>query len=243
MKTPLRVFVNDGDRGFRHAPQLIEGTIDVHADRRRRRLQRRRPGGPRGLRCRRLRRGRRGWTRQSAATAAEQSGRTPPAIGSAGGRGPSRARAAAGPEVFRARRPPSQIGDVRRHRRGRRCRPVGRELRRLQRKQPLHGEQRSIHVVKGRIEGRDRPPRVVNPYIQAPAPTCTYDGRTSRLIPTSPPVSVRTDREVPVPARGSDGHARRTRRPGNPCTCRARSMLFILCGGLGESAQSSTSRL
>ena len=31
MKTPLRVFVNDGDRGFRHAPQLIEGTIDVHA--------------------------------------------------------------------------------------------------------------------------------------------------------------------------------------------------------------------
>ena len=52
-----------------------------------------------------------------------------------------------------------------------------------------------------RIEGRARPPRVVNPYIRAPAPTCTYDGRTSRPIPTSPPVSVRTDRGVTVPAR------------------------------------------
>ena len=67
-----------------------------------------------------------------------------------------------------------------------------------------------------RIEGRARPPRVVNPYIQAPASTCTYDGRTSRPIPTSPPVSVRTDREVTVPARGSDGRARRTRRSANP---------------------------
>ena len=47
-----------------------------------------------------------------------------------------------------------------------------------------------------RIEGRARPPRVVNPYIRALAPTCTYDGRTSRPIPASPPVSVRTDRGV-----------------------------------------------
>ena len=59
---------------------------------------------------------------------------------------------------------------------------------------------------------------MVNPYIQAPASTCTYDGRTSRPIPTSPPVSVRTDRGVTVPARGSDGRARRTRHPANPCT-------------------------
>ena len=81
---------------------------------------------------------------------------------------------------------------------------------------------------RARIEGRPRPPRVVNPYIRAPAPTCTYDGRTSRPIPTSPPVSVRTDRGVTVPARGSDGRARRTRRPDNPCTCRARSMTLIL---------------
>ena len=71
---------------------------------------------------------------------------------------------------------------------------------------------------RARIEGRPRPPRVVNQYIRAPAPTCTYDGRTSRPIPTSPPVSVRTDRGVTVPARGSDGRARRTRRPDNPCT-------------------------
>ena len=91
-----------------------------------------------------------------------------------------------------------------------------------------------------RIEGRARPPRVVNPYIRAPAPTCTYDGRTSRPIPTSPPVSVRTDRGVTVPARGSDGRAGRTRRPANPCTCRARSMTRILCGGLRKSGQSST---
>ena len=95
---------------------------------------------------------------------------------------------------------------------------------------------------RARIEGRARPPRGVNPYIRAPAPTCTYDGRTSRPIPTSPPVSVRTDRGVTVPARGSDGRARRTRRPANPCTCRARSMTRILCGGLRKSGQSSTSR-
>ena len=81
---------------------------------------------------------------------------------------------------------------------------------------------------RARIEGRPRPPRVVNPYIRAPAPTCTYDGRTSRPIPTSPPVSGRTDRGVTVPARGSDGRARRTRRPDNPYTCRARSMTLIL---------------
>ena len=31
MKTPLRVFVNDGDGGFRHAPELVEGTIDVRS--------------------------------------------------------------------------------------------------------------------------------------------------------------------------------------------------------------------
>ena len=102
--------------------------------------------------------------------------------------------------------------------------------------------QRSIHVVKGPDRGKARPPRVVNPYIRAPAPTCTYDGRTSPPIPTSPPVSVRTDRGVTVPARGSDGRARRTRRPANPCTCRARSMTLILCGGLRKSGQSSTSR-
>ena len=95
---------------------------------------------------------------------------------------------------------------------------------------------------RARIEGRARPPRGVNPYIRAPAPTCTYDGRTSRPIPTSPPVSVRTDRGATVPARGSDGRARRTRRPANPCTCRARSMTLILCGGLRKSGQSSTSR-
>ena len=53
-----------------------------------------------------------------------------------------------------------------------------------------------------RIEGRARPPRVVNPYIRAPAPTCTYDGRTSRPIPTSPPVSVRTDRGSDRPCAG-----------------------------------------
>ena len=47
-----------------------------------------------------------------------------------------------------------------------------------------------------RIEGRARPPRVVNPYIRAPAPTCTYDGRRSRPIPTSPPVSVLCRRHV-----------------------------------------------
>ena len=70
---------------------------------------------------------------------------------------------------------------------------------------------------RARIEGRARPPRGVNPYIRAPAPTCTYDGRTSRPIPTSPPVSVRTDRGTTVPARDSDGRARRTRRPANPC--------------------------
>ncbi len=95
---------------------------------------------------------------------------------------------------------------------------------------------------RARIEGRARPPRGVNPYIRAPAPTCTYDGRTSRPIPTSPPVSVRTDRGTTVPARDSDGRARRTRRPANPCTCRARSMTLILCGGLRKSGQSSTSR-
>ena len=95
---------------------------------------------------------------------------------------------------------------------------------------------------RARIEGRARPPRGVNPYIRAPAPTCTYDGRTSRPIPTSPPVSVRTDRGATVPARDSDGRARRTRRPANPCTCRARSMTLILCGGLRKSGQSSTSR-
>ena len=95
---------------------------------------------------------------------------------------------------------------------------------------------------RARIEGRSRPPRGVNPYIRAPAPTCTYDGRTSRPIPTSPPVSVRTDRGTTVPARDSDGRARRTRRPANPCTCRARSMTLILCGGLRKSGQSSTSR-
>ena len=61
---------------------------------------------------------------------------------------------------------------------------------------------------RARIEGRARPPRGVNPYIRAPAPTCTYDGRTSRPIPTSPPVSVRTDRGATVPARDSDGRAR-----------------------------------
>ena len=102
--------------------------------------------------------------------------------------------------------------------------------------------QRSIHVVKGPDRGKARPPRGVNPYIRAPAPTCTYDGRTSRPIPTSPPVSVRTDRGATVPARDSDGRARRTRRPANPCTCRARSMTLILCGGLRKSGQSSTSR-
>ena len=48
-----------------------------------------------------------------------------------------------------------------------------------------------------------RPPRVLNPYIQAPASTSTYDGRTTRPIPTSPPVSVPTDRGVFVPARAS----------------------------------------
>ena len=95
---------------------------------------------------------------------------------------------------------------------------------------------------RARIEGRARPPRGVNPYIRAPAPTCTYDGRTSRPIPTSPPVSVRTDRGMTVPARDSDGRARRTRRPANPCTCRAPSMTLILCGGLRKSGQSSTSR-
>ena len=95
-----------------------------------------------------------------------------------------------------------------------------------------------------RIEGRARPPRVVNPYIRAPAPTCTYDGRTSRPIPTSPPVSVRTDRGVTVPARGSDGRARRTRRPANPCTCRARSMTLILLWRTPKiSGQSSTSEV
>ena len=66
---------------------------------------------------------------------------------------------------------------------------------------------------RARIEGRPRPPRVVNPYIRAPAPTCTYDGRTSRPIPTSPPVSVRTDRGVTVPARGS-----RWPRTANPAS-------------------------
>ena len=55
---------------------------------------------------------------------------------------------------------------------------------------------------RARIEGRPRPPRVVNPYIRAPAPTCTYDGRTSRPIPTSPPVSVRTDRGSDRPCAG-----------------------------------------
>ena len=95
---------------------------------------------------------------------------------------------------------------------------------------------------RARIEGRARPPRGVNPYIRAPAPTCTYDGRTSRPIPTSPPVSVGTDRGATAPARDSDGRARRTRRPANPCTCRARSMTLILCGGLRKSGQSSTSR-
>ena len=95
---------------------------------------------------------------------------------------------------------------------------------------------------RARIEGRARPPRGVNPYIRAPAPTCTYDGRTSRPIPTSPPVSVRTDRGTTVPARDSDGRARRTRRPANPCTCRARSMTLSLCGGLRRSGQSWTSR-
>ena len=74
-----------------------------------------------------------------------------------------------------------------------------------------------------------RPPRVLNPYIQAPASTSTYDGRTTRPIPTSPPVSVRTDRGSVRPCAGSDGRARRTRRPANPCTCRAGSMTLILC--------------
>ena len=45
----------------------------------------------------------------------------------------------------------------------------------------------------------------------------------------------RTYRQGSARPCAGDGHARRTRRPGNPCTCRARSMLFILCGGLGES--------
>ena len=39
--------------------------------------------------------------------------------------------------------------------------------------------------------------------------------------PTSPPVSVRTNRDVIVSARGSDGRARRTGRPAGPCACRA----------------------
>ena len=45
--------------------------------------------------------------------------------------------------------------------------------------------QRSIHVVKGRIEGRDRPPRVVNPYIQAPTPTCTARRTSSGISPAT----------------------------------------------------------
>ena len=102
--------------------------------------------------------------------------------------------------------------------------------------------QRSIHVVKGPDRGKSSSAAGGESVIRAPAPTCTYDGRTSRPIPTSPPVSVRTDRGTTVPARDSDGRARRTRRPANPCTCRARSMTLILCGGLRKSGQSSTSR-
>ena len=86
-KMPLSVLVNDGDGSFRHAPELVEGTIDVRT-----------PivvaddfnGDGRGdlavFDAGRLRGRRSGWTRQSAAAAAEQSGRTPPAIRSAGGR-------------------------------------------------------------------------------------------------------------------------------------------------------------
>ena len=40
----------------------------------------------------------------------------------------------------------------------------------------------------------------------------TYDGRTSLPVPTSPPVSVRTDRGVTVRARGSVGRAPRSER-------------------------------
>ena len=40
----------------------------------------------------------------------------------------------------------------------------------------------------------------------------THDGRTSPPVPTSPPVSVRTDRGVTVPARGSVGRAPRSER-------------------------------
>ena len=43
----------------------------------------------------------------------------------------------------------------------------------------------------------------------------TNDGRTLRPVPTSPPVSVRIDRGVTVPARGSDASAPRTRRPAS----------------------------
>ena len=40
-------------------------------------------------------------------------------------------------------------------------------------------------------------------------------------VPTSPPVSVRIDRGVTVPARASDASASRTRRPASHCACRA----------------------
>ena len=80
--------------------------------------------------------------------------------------------------------------------------------------------QRSIHLVKGPDRGKNSSAADGDPYFRAPATTtCTYDDRTSPPIPTSPPVSVRTDRGVTVPARGSDGCARRTRRPANPRTC------------------------
>ena len=71
----------------------------------------------------------------------------------------------------------------------------------------------SIHVVKARIEGRARPPRGVNPYIRAPAPTLYV--RWSNVA-ANPNVTSgeRTYRQgTTVPARDSDGRARRTRRP------------------------------
>ena len=51
----------------------------------------------------------------------------------------------------------------------------------------------------------------------------TDDGRALQPVLTSPPVSVRIDRGVTVPARGSDDPAPRTGRPTGPCACRAGS--------------------
>ena len=51
----------------------------------------------------------------------------------------------------------------------------------------------------------------------------TDNGRALQPVLTSPPVSVRTDRGVTVPARGSDDPAPRTGRPTGPCVCRAGS--------------------